>query len=344
MRLPVGLAGLGRMGHIHAANLAWRCPSARLACVFDADSMVAATVAERLEVPWTASYEELLAACDAVAVATSTGSHAELTVAAAAAGRHVFCEKPISLDRTAAVAAVEAVERAGVVLQVGFHRRFDPDWAAVVDRIRAGELGEVTLFRTSLRDMNPPDPVFLAGSGGFFVDVTVHDLDVARWMVGEVVEVTAHGAASDPAFAALGDIDTAVVVLRFANGALGVIDNSRAARYGYECSTEVMGTRATARIEAPPLRGYEWRTPGLASHDLPRDFAERYPHAYTVELEAFARCVLDGGTPRVTGLDALAAFDLARAAEESWRTGRSIALNPRPDGAGVVYESREVIP
>ena len=108
----------------------------------------------------------------------------------------------------------------------------------------------------------------------------MHDLDVARWMVGEVVEVTAHGAAADPAFAALGDIDTAVVVLRFANGALGVIDNSRAARYGYECSTEVMGTRATARIDAPRRHGYEWRTPGLAGHDLPRDFEERYPAAY----------------------------------------------------------------
>ena len=343
MRLAVGLAGLGRMGRIHAANLAGRCPSARLACVFDADPVAAATLAERLGVPWTASYEELLGTCDAVAIATSTGSHAELTIAAAAAGKHVFCEKPISLDRATAAVTVEAAARAGIVFQVGFHRRFDPDWVAVVDRIRAGELGEVTLFRTSLRDMNPPDPSFLAGSGGFFVDVTVHDLDVARWMVGEVVEVTAHGAASDPAFAALGDIDTAVVVLRFANGALGVIDNSRAARYGYECSTEVMGTRATARIDTPALHGYEWRTPGLAGHDLPRNFEERYPHAYAAELEAFARCVLDGDTPRVTGADALAASDLARAAEESWRTGRSIGLDPHPTGAGVVYETREVI-
>jgi predicted dehydrogenase len=341
-RLAVGLAGLGRMGRIHAENLAARCASAHLACVFDADPVVAAAVAERLDVPWTASYDELLAACDAVAIATSTGSHAALATAAAGAGRHVFCEKPISLDRAAALATVEAVERAGVVFQVGFHRRFDPDWVAANERIQAGELGKVTLFRTSLRDMNPPDPAYLTGSGGFFVDVTVHDLDVARWMVGEVVEVTAHGAASDPAFAAIGDIDTAVVVLRFAGGALGVIDNSRSARYGYECSTEVMGSRATVRIDAPHRRGYEWRTPGLASHDLPRDFEERYPQAYAGELEAFARCVLDGAAPRVTGLDALAAFDLAMAADMSWRTGRSVALTPRRTGAGVVYETAEV--
>jgi myo-inositol 2-dehydrogenase/D-chiro-inositol 1-dehydrogenase len=337
--LAVGLAGLGRMGRIHAQNLAARCPSAHLACVFDADPGVAAAIADRLDVPWTASYDGLLDACAAVAVATSTGSHAELAVAAAEAGRHVFCEKPISLDRATALTTVHAAERAGIVFQVGFHRRFDPDWVAANERIQAGELGEVTLFRTSLRDMNPPDPAYLTGSGGFFVDVTVHDLDVARWMVGEVVEVTAHGAASDPAFAAIGDIDTAIVVLRFAGGALGVIDNSRSARYGYECSTEVMGTLATARIDAPHRHGYEWRTPGLASHDLPRDFEERYPQAYAAELEGFARCVLDDTAPRVTGLDAL---DLAMAADVSWRTGRSVALTPRPTGTGVVYETEEV--
>jgi len=169
-----------------------------------------------------------------------------------------------------------------------------------------------------------PDPNFLSASGGFFVDVTVHDLDVARWLVGEVVEVTAHGAASDPAFAELGDIDTAVCVLRFANGALGVIDNSRSARYGYECSTEVMGTLATVRVEAP--RPVEWRTPGQAGYPLARDFEERYPAAYAAELDAFARCVLDGTPPRVTGRDALAAFDLAVAATESWRTGTTVTV------------------
>ena len=217
-------------------------------------------------------------------------------------------------------------------LQVGFHRRFDPDWVAAAARIRAGELGEVTYFRTSLRDMTPPDPNFLSGSGGFFVDVTVHDLDVARWLVGEVVEVTAHGAAADPAFAALGDIDTAVCVLRFANGALGVIDNSRSAGYGYECSTEVVGTRATVRVEAP--RPVEWRTPGLAAYPLARDFEERYPVAYAAELDAFARCVRDATPPRCTGRDALAAFDLALAATESWRTATTSHLRAPDDGDG----------
>lgn len=326
MKLGIGLAGVGRMGRIHAANLTSRCADAALACIYDADAAVAAALAEQLDVPWVASFDELLARCEAVAIATSTGSHAELTIAAAAAGKNVFCEKPISLDRATSVATIEAAERAGVALQVGFHRRFDPDWAAVAARIHAGELGAVTLFRTSLRDMNPPPPAYLGGSGGFFVDVTVHDLDVARWLVGEVVQVSAHGTAG-PEFAAAGEVETAVVVLHFANGALGVIDNSRSARYGYECSTEVMGSLATARIDAPHRHGYEWRTPGVAARDLRRDFEERYPLAYAAELDAFARCVRDGTPPLVTGHDALAAFDLATAAEQAYRTGLPVALN-----------------
>jgi predicted dehydrogenase len=327
-RVGIGLAGTGRMGRVHLKSLAGRCAVAELACVYDADGERAAAVAAEYGVPAATTFAELVERSAAVAIATPTGSHAELTVTAARAGRPVFCEKPLSLDRATTVATIEAVEAAGVPLQVGFHRRFDPDWAAAAARIAAGELGEVTYFRTSLRDMTPPDPNFLAGSGGFFVDVTVHDLDVARWLVGEVAgditEVTAHGAASDPAFAALGDIDTAVCVLRFANGALGVIDNSRSARYGYECSTEVVGTLATVRVEAP--RPVEWRTPGQAAYPLARDFEERYPTAYTAELDAFARCVRDGTPPLITGRDALAAFDLASAATESWRTGTTVTV------------------
>jgi len=322
----IGLAGLGRIGRVHARSLRGGCAEARLACVYDANAEAAEAVAVEFGVPWVSTFAELLERCDAVAIATPTATHAPMTIEAAAAGRPVFCEKPLSLDRGAALAAVEACEDAGVALQVGFHRRFDPDWVAAADRIAAGELGQVQLFRTSLRDMDPPNPDFLAHSGGFFADVTVHDLDVARWLCGEVAAVTAHGAAADPAFAAHHDIDTAVVVLRFASGALGVIDNSRSARYGYECSTEVMGTLATARIDAPHPRGLEWRTPGAATRGFARDFEERYPFAYIAELDAFARCVRDGTPPRVTGRDAIAASDLATAATESWRTGRTVSL------------------
>jgi len=341
-RVRIGLAGLGRMGKIHATSLSARCASAELACVFDADPGLARQVSEQLGVPRAESYQDILAdgSVDAVAIATPTRSHAELCTRASQAGKHIFCEKPISLDRRVTVETIEAVRATGVTFQVGFHRRFDPDWATAVDRIRAGELGDVYLFRTSLRDMTPPKAEFLARSGGFFVDVTIHDLDTARWMVGEIVEVSAYGTAvSDPGFAEIGDIDTAVVVLRFENGALGVIDNSRAAGYGYECSTEVMGRSATVRIDHPQYRHYEWRTPGWASRGLARDFEQRYPDAYAEELECFARCVRDGLPPRVTAADALAAFDLAQAADRSWRRGRTVRVEPRRTGTGVVYET-----
>jgi myo-inositol 2-dehydrogenase/D-chiro-inositol 1-dehydrogenase len=312
--------------------------------VLDADAAVAREVAGQFGVPWLTSYEDMLAdgRVDAVAIATPTGTHAEFCVRAARAGKHIFCEKPISLDRQASIEAIGAAEDAGVIFQVGFHRRFDPDWAAATARIRAGELGDVYLFRTSLRDMTPPRREFLAGSGGFFVDVTIHDLDTARWMVGEITEVTAHGTAlSDPGFAEIGDIDTAVVVLRFASGALGVIDGSRAAGYGYECSTEVMGRNATVRIDHPQYRHYEWRTPGWASHGLARDFEQRYPLAYAEELESFARCARDGRPPAVTGYDALAAFDLAQAASQSWRSGRTVRVEPRRTGPGLAGQVKE---
>jgi inositol 2-dehydrogenase len=340
-KVRVALVGLGRMGRIHAGNLAARCRPAELAVVADADPGMAAAAGAEFDVPWTADADEVLGdpAVDAVAVATPTATHADLVVRAARAGKHVFCEKPIALDRPTTVRTVEDVAATGVKFQVGFHRRYDPDWVAATRRVHAGEMGEPHLFRTSLRDMKPPPVEFLAGSGGFFVDVTIHDLDTARWMVGEIVGISAHGAAlSDPGFAAIGDVDTAVVVLHFASGALGLIDNSRAAGYGYECSTEVMGRHATVRIDHPQFRHYEWRTPGWAAHGLARDFEQRYPLAYAAELESFAQCARDGQPPRVTGYDALAAFDLAQAADQSWRSGQAVRVEPQRTGGDVIYQ------
>jgi myo-inositol 2-dehydrogenase/D-chiro-inositol 1-dehydrogenase len=339
-KVRVALIGLGRMGRIHAGNLAARCRTAELAVVADADPRLAAEAGAEFDVPWTADVAEALGdpTVEAVAVATPTATHGDLAVRAARAGKHVFCEKPIALDRPATVRTVEAVAATGVKFQVGFHRRFDPDWVAATRRIHAGEMGVPYLFRTSLRDMKPPPVAYLAGSGGFFVDVTIHDLDTARWMIGEVVEVSSYGSAiADPAIGEIGDIDTALVVLRFESGALGVIDNSRAAGYGYECSTEVMGELATARIDRPQHRDYQWLTPAGATYGINRDFEERYPLAYAEEMEAFARCVRDDTAPAVTGLDALAAFDLATAADLSWRGGRAVRVTPERRDGGVVY-------
>jgi myo-inositol 2-dehydrogenase/D-chiro-inositol 1-dehydrogenase len=314
------------MGRLHAQNLAGS-RSVELVRVVDAVEESARAVGEELEVEWSTRYEDLLAdpEIEGVVLVTPTALHAAMVKQAAAAGKHVFCEKPIALELEPTLGAIRAAARAGVKLQVGFHRRFDPDWAAATARIRAGELGDVHLFRSSLRDKRPPTMEYVASSGGFFVDVTVHDLDTARWMVGEIDEVTAVGAAlSDPAFAELDDLDHAVVTLRFANGALGVIDNSRAAGYGYECSAEVMGSLATVRIDRPRRVNNEWLTPGLASFDRLDDFRELFEKAYLLELEDFAAAIHDDRAPAVTGEDALAAFLLARACERSRRESRTV--------------------
>jgi myo-inositol 2-dehydrogenase/D-chiro-inositol 1-dehydrogenase len=338
-RVGVGLAGLGRMGRLHAHNLA-RARRAELVRVVDTDERLAQTTARELGVECSASFDELLGdpRVEAVVVSTPTQLHAPMVELAAAAGKHVLCEKPIALELDAARHAVDSANEAGVKLQVGFHRRFDPDWVAAAERISTGELGDVYLFRTSLRDMSPPSIEYVRSSGGLFVDVTIHDLDTARWLVGDIDEVTAIGAAlSDPAFAEAGDVDNAIVMLRFASGALGVIDNSRVAGYGYDCSTEIVGSKATVRIAQHRRVHNEWLTPGSASVDWVVDFTERYAEAYARELEDFAAAILDDRPVAVSGEDAIAAFVLARACDRSWRERRPVQLRHEDVGRGVRY-------
>jgi len=306
----------------------------------DASETVARAFGEEVGVEWSTAYEDLLddVAVDAVVVATPTALHVSMIEAAAAAGKHVFCEKPISVDRESSARAVELARSTGIKLQVGFHRRYHPDWRAATERIRSGELGDVYFFRTSLRDMRPPSLEYLRGSGGLFVDVTIHDLDAARWMVGEIDEVTAIGAAlSTPAFAETGDADNAIVTLRFAGGALGAIDNSRVAGYGYECSTEVVGSKATVRIAHHRRFNNEWLTPGSVSADWVADFGERFGQAYLLELEDFAAAVSEDRPCSVTGDDALSAFVLAEACERSFREGRPVRLQREQTETGVIY-------
>lgn len=235
----VRLAGLGRMGCFHAANLVGRIPGARLVRVPDAAENMARENAARLgRVEWSTRYEGLLEAPDieAIIIASPTHLQAEMIEPAAAASKHIFCEKPVAHDLERTYDVIETMQVAGVKLQVGFHRRFDPDYRVAKEKISAGHIGEVYLFRTTPQDMRSPGFDYIRGSGGFFADVTVHDFDAARWLVGEISEVTAAGAAlSDPGFEEVGDIDNAVITLRFASDALGVEDGAlrtRCARRG----------------------------------------------------------------------------------------------------------------
>ncbi|HTV10614.1 MAG TPA: Gfo/Idh/MocA family oxidoreductase [Acidimicrobiales bacterium] len=330
----LSVAGLGRVGRVHAANIASRCPSAELASLYDSNHEIALSLSEELGVWAAPSFEALLegSGTDGVIIATPTASHAQLATMAAKAGKHVFCEKPLSFSRPTTVELISTFAGAGVHLQVGFHRRFDPPFAAAARRVKEGELGDVYLFRASQRDRVPPNPQFIAGSGGVFVDMGIHDFDIARLLVGEVSSVSAYGAAlSDPAFADIGDADNAVVVLNFASGALGVLDISRVAGYGYESAIEVMGGCATLRVEDPYSERYEWRVPGQSTRPLVASFDRRFARAFELELEHFAGSILAGTAPCVGGLDALAAFDIAQAAEESRRAGQVVRVPATTD-------------
>jgi myo-inositol 2-dehydrogenase/D-chiro-inositol 1-dehydrogenase len=329
------------MGAFHAANLAGRVPSVELVRLVDKEERVARRVSREVGgVDWSTDYPDLLSdpAIEAVVISTNVPTHVALVEAAAAAGKHVFCEKPLSQDLKSTRRAIEAVRSAGVKLQVGFHRRYDSAHRAAREKIAAGGIGDVYLLRLSTRDMEPPGFGFLATSGGMFIDVGLHDFDEARWLAGEVEEVSALGTAmSDPRFAEIGDVDVSLITLRFASGALGVIDNSRVSGYGFECSVEVMGSEATLRVGRYGPLDLETLQPGTASRPYALDFMEHFSGAYVEEMEAFARAILEDRAPAPNGADAEAAFVLAQAATRSYRERRPVRLEYKLKGGAPVY-------
>jgi predicted dehydrogenase len=335
--VQVGVVGLGTIGRVHATNLAGRIPNARLAWVVDHSGSVLATAREVFGVPASDSYDELLDddRVAAVVIATPPSTHPGLIERAAAAGKHVFCEKPLALDIAQAERALAAVRRSGVLLQLGFHRRFDRDFAEAKSRLARGELGEVRTFFDSMRDMLPPPIEALrSGEQTLLHDTTCHDLDAARWLVGEIDEVTARGAAlASPEIGELGQVDHVIVLLRFESGALGVVENSLASGYGFDCRCEITGSEGTLRIDRPHLSAVECLSAGRSGFRLTSTFLQRFADAYPRELEAFAAAVAGTGRVEVGGADGLAAVVLAHAAERSLEQGASVRLRRvRVDG------------
>lgn len=326
----VGLLGCGRIGRVHADLLAGSVADLTLAAVFDPMSELAEEVGGRLRVPVAQSAQELVdsADIDAVAVCTSTDTHAELVVAAAKSGKAIFCEKPVSLNLDEVDRALAAVDEAGVLLHVGFNRRFDPGHRAVRDAVAAGEIGDVHLVRISSRDPLPPPLEYAAVSGGLFLDMTIHDFDMARFVTGsEVEEVYAQGAIRIvPELREFGDIDTAVVQLRHANGCLTLIDNSRQAVYGYDQRVEAFGSAGVARSENPALNNtVVYGADGGRTAGPAHSFVVRYRQSYQDQWSAFAQALRTGG-PAGPGGDARAPLVIAFAALQSHREHRPITL------------------
>jgi myo-inositol 2-dehydrogenase / D-chiro-inositol 1-dehydrogenase len=323
--LRMGVIGVGRIGRMHADLLAREVPGVTVAGVFDADPDAVRAAAA----PGFAGVDALLADVDAVAICSSTETHADLIVAAARAGKAIFCEKPISLDLAEVDRALAAVAQAGVPFQIGFNRRFDPAHAAVRDAVARGDVGDPQLVRISSRDPEPPPIDYVRGSGGIFLDMTIHDFDMARFVTGsEVVEVFARGAVRiDPSFAEADDVDTALITLVHENGCLTAIDNSRQAVYGYDQRVEVFGSGGMAASENPYAHSAIVRTAdGTRASRLPHFFLERYVPSYLREWDAFVRAVRGGTPPEVGPTDARAPLVIGLAAWESLREGRPVGI------------------
>jgi myo-inositol 2-dehydrogenase/D-chiro-inositol 1-dehydrogenase len=324
--LSIAVIGAGRIGRIHAANIAAN-PASRLHGVADVDAAAAAALAHSCGAH-ALTLDEAFAA-DAVLICSPTPTHAGYIERAAAAGRAIFCEKPIDLAVERVRACLEAVQRAGVALMVGFNRRFDPHFLALKRRLDGGEIGALELLTIISRDPAPPPLAYVATSGGLFRDMMIHDLDMARFLLGEEpTEVRAAASCLvDPAIGAAGDVDTAVVTLRTASGKLCQISNSRRATYGYDQRIEAHGAKGLLRAGNVTATTVELAgTNGFVSDPALPFFLERYAAAYRAELDAFIAAATHGAPPIPNGDDGLHALLLADAATESVRTGATIRL------------------
>jgi myo-inositol 2-dehydrogenase/D-chiro-inositol 1-dehydrogenase len=328
----IGLFGCGRIGHMHAELLALRVPDASLTAVYDAVPELAARTGAALGARVAPSVDDILDDhdIDAVAICSSTDTHVELIVRAAGAGKAIFCEKPISLDLAEVTQALDAVDAAQAILQIGFNRRFDPAHRSVRDAVARGDLGALRLVRISSRDPSPPPLEYVAVSGGIFLDMTGHDFDMARFVTGsEVVEVYAQGSVQiTPEIARYGDVDVAVVQLAHANGVFTVIDNSREAIYGYDQRVEAFGSGGLAASDNVPVHGAIVRNAaGTQTAPLPYFFIERYEQSYIDEWSSFVSAVRRERAPEVSGVDGRAVLVIGLAARQSLHEHRPVLVS-----------------
>ncbi|HIV24185.1 MAG TPA: inositol 2-dehydrogenase [Candidatus Scatomonas pullistercoris] len=333
-KVRIGLIGTGRIGKLHGTNIQNLVPNAEI--VIAADPFMNEETREwaaGLGIPRTsADPEEVFAdpEVDAVFICSSTATHADFIIRAAGAGKHIFCEKPIHTDIGKIQEALRAVEEAGVKLQIGFVRRFDRSHRAVRDAVASGKLGAPYVVKICSRDPEAPSMEYVKGSGGIFMDMTIHDFDMARYLSGsEVTEVYASGACLvNPQFARYGDVDTAIITLKFANGAIGVIDNCRQAPYGYDQRVEVHCEKGCVQDKNSLENGAFISTgAGVESAKPTWFFLERYNDAFVEEEKAFADAVQKDEDTPVTGRDGLEPVRIAAAAEKSLKEGRPVKLS-----------------
>lgn len=327
----IGILGAGRIGKLHAENIKYHLPQFELAAI--ADPALDRQWGDKLAIPLlSANVEDVLfhPELDAVIIASPSHLHLDQINAASESGKAIFCEKPIGLDEDDIISCLNVVKINKTLLQLGFNRRFDPSFASLQQRVNAGDIGTPHIIKITSRDPACPTKEYCATSGGLFMDMTIHDFDMARFVTeSEVVEVYATGAVLiNPDFEALNDVDTALIQLRFANGALGIIDNSRQAVYGYDQRIEVFGAKGMLLAENQLKNSVSLYSANTTAHANPQYFfLERYQQAYLSELQAFYEAWVNQKSSPVSGDDALQALRIAKAAKQSLERKMPVTLD-----------------
>jgi len=331
--LTLGLIGAGRIGRLHARHLSLHLAAADLAMVSDIHEDAARQCAAQFGLDrWTTDYREILAdpEIQAVVICSSTNTHAAMIEEAALCGKQIFCEKPIDHDLEKIDQALQAVERAGVLLQIGFNRRFDANFCRIRAAVERGEIGTPHLLHIISRDPAPPPIEYIKVSGGLFLDMTIHDFDMARYLLGrEVEEIYAAGSVQiDPAIGAAGDLDTAMIVLKFTGGPMGTIDNSRRAIYGYDQRVEVFGSGGCIRAENNFPNQVTLLGGDSVSRDLPLHFfMQRYQDSYLEEMRQFVESVRAGAPSPMSGQEGRIPVLMGLAAWKSYQENRPVRLD-----------------
>ncbi|HEC2153518.1 inositol 2-dehydrogenase [Staphylococcus delphini] len=332
MTLTIGVIGAGRIGQLHIDYLR-KHPKIRIKWLSDINcDKLADWIEENGIEKRTKDHKDILndPEVDAVVICSPTDTHVDIIKAACEKGKHIFCEKPISLTLSESVEAVKAVEKSGVKLQMGFNRRFDRNFSTLQKALKERALGEIQSLRITSRDPAPPPIEYVKHSGGLFMDMSIHDFDMARYLMqSDVVEVYAKGGALvNPELEEIGDIDTAIVTLTFENGTLCVIENCRRSVYGYDQRVEVLGDKGSISVGNENTNTLTFAyADGIKQDNPPFFFLERYKQAYEIEMNAFIDSILNNKEVLCSIIDGLKAQEIAEKCKESLIKGMPVKIN-----------------
>lgn len=331
-KIVLGIIGAGRIGKLHAENVVNNFVDVKVKAIADvyADNIKDWAANLGIENVY-ADYHDILndSEINTVLICSSTNTHSPISIEAANAGKHIFCEKPIDYDLDRIAAALDAVKKAGVKYQVGFNRRFDHNFSKVREYVKEGKIGDPHIIKVTSRDPEPPSAEYARVSGGMFLDMTIHDFDMVRYLSGsEVTEVYTNAAVLvDPAIGEAGDVDTALITLKFKNGAIGIIDNSRRAAYGYDQRVEVFGSKGGVTVSNDaPTSAVLSTAEGVFSDKPKYFFLERYKDSFVEELKQFFDAIKNDTPTPVEGIDGLKPVIIAIAAKKSYEEGRPVRI------------------